>query len=202
MKKLILKEFRCVNDTDEWGGSDSPYFITFVGDITRPAADNSRIQVTARGEWHDEVEEGELFVVDEVIDTGSFSLNPAQTVVLVALIEENEGFDITRLDGAKLKKIQGPLSNKLFALKKNGANKIDGGAYGNFIDLRDMFEKNLKNVLAESSRGDEDDLLGIRPTVFQPNLSIHPWLTGQTGNQPLMYFLGDGGNYKVRYIVE
>lgn len=192
MAKLILKEFRCVNqafDMDDMEGvikGNSPYFITFVGDITK-SVDNATIKLSRRGEWHNEVNHGELFVPNETI-TGDFSLNPAHTVVLVALIEEDGNVDVTLNE---LENIRNTLSLKLLDFKASGSIKVTQGI---FQALKAIFDTKVRNSLASS--GAADDLLGIRPKNAE-----HPWLNGQTSSQPLMHFVGLGGHYRVRYTI-
>lgn len=84
---LYLKEFRCVEETDELG-NDSPYFVVFVGNKAgQPSSDVVRVRDPA---WDGAAHSGKLFQpnmwVHNQVDTNS--------VVLVALLEEDYAPDI------------------------------------------------------------------------------------------------------------
>lgn len=49
MATLVLKEMRCVVDTGE-SGSDSPYFIVFVG--YRTNTPKCSVKVVREAQWH------------------------------------------------------------------------------------------------------------------------------------------------------
>jgi hypothetical protein len=181
MAKLVLKEFRCVEDTTEVG-SESPYFITFVGDL---ATLKTSIKLTRQGSWHNQVDIGELWPVNETVADG-ISLNPNQTVVLVALVEEDEGLDVSNFELVNV--IKTITAAKLTSLKNAGVNQLTPTVKG---WIRDSFRTAVYLALSSSS-GANDDLLGTR------NL----WLTGQLGAQPLLHIYAGGGYYRVRYVAE
>lgn len=85
---LYLKEFRCVEETDELG-NDSPYFVVFVGNNSgQPSSDVVRVRDPA---WDGAAKSGKLFQpnmwVHNQVDTNS--------IVVVALVEEDYDPDIT-----------------------------------------------------------------------------------------------------------
>ena len=93
---LYLKEFRCVEETDEVG-NDSPYFVVFVGNKSgQPFSDVVRVRDP---DWDGAASTGKLFQpnlwVHNQVDTNS--------IVLVALIEEDYDADINASKIATLK---------------------------------------------------------------------------------------------------
>jgi hypothetical protein len=84
---LVMHKFHCVEETDEVG-SDSPYFLIFHGKASNPGA--CGVVKIRRESWDGEIDSGDTRVPNAVvasgIDTGS--------VVLVAMIEEDDGCDI------------------------------------------------------------------------------------------------------------
>lgn len=84
---LYLKEFRCVEETDE-GGNDSPYFVVFVAN--KGGQIFSDVVRVRDPDWDGAAYSGKLFQpnlwVHNHVDTNS--------IVLVALIEEDFDPDI------------------------------------------------------------------------------------------------------------
>lgn len=178
MATLVLKEFRCVEDTTEVG-AESPYFITFVGDI---GTGETAIRLTRQGNWHNEVDQGEKWTVNEVVADG-FGMVPSKTIVLVALVEEDEGLDI---NGVELTTIKAALATQLNSFKNSGSTQFTAA-------IRSAMRQNFRNQLAvalASASGDDDDLMGTRILA----------LKAQPGLQPLLNFFQGGGHYRVRYV--
>jgi hypothetical protein len=178
MAKLMLKEFRCVEDTDE-SGSESPYFLVFIGDLVTGKTDVKRIK---QGNWDDEVDKGELWVINApvpFVHNFSFKTNP--TLILVALIEEDVDVDISN---AEVNSFFKPLLDDVFQnFKNSGATKVTSGissgvasAFSNLIGLK------LGN----------DDNMGVK--------RLKP--TGQTGLQPILNYFADTGHYRVRFEIQ
>lgn len=180
MAKLVLKEFTCVVDTDELG-SESPYFITLVGDV---AKGDAKVKITRQGNWHNEVDKGEKWIVNETVDSG-FSPNSNQTLVLVAMVEEDEGLDVS---GSERAFIESKLNDQLNDLKSAGVNQITGS-------IRDAISNNFVNRVSaalSSAAGANDDLLGIKRLQ----------LNGAPGAQPPLKFTGGNGDYRVKFAIE
>ena len=177
MSKLILKRFQCLVETDEIG-ADSPYFLTFVGDITTGA---TSIKMTRQGNWHNEVDQGEVWTVNETVSQG-FGYVPNKTVVLCGLVEEDEGIDIT---SAEVGAIEGAVKSALNQFRATGSTTVT-------TKVRKDLATAMRSAIALhllSSSGASDDLVGVKALV----------LNGKTGEQSVVPISGDGGLYKVRY---
>ena len=184
MGKLTLKEFRCVVDTDEMG-DESPYFITWVGDLR---IHECRLKFSRKAFWENKVSPGPWWPVnDVVVDHEDFDLSPLRTIALAAMVEEDEGTDLT---GAEAQAINTRMLDVLRNHIQNGAQVQDP----NFIStMRNTLRGEILNKLS-SSVGADDDLMeedgsrAVRRIV----------LTG-TGTLDLMTFKGGNGEYQVRY---
>jgi len=90
MANLILRRFKCVEDTSEVGG-ESPYFITWVGDVRQGM---STLKLTRKTYWDNNVSKGPgAWPVDDVVSTG-LSLKVSDTLALAMMIEKDEGIDV------------------------------------------------------------------------------------------------------------
>ncbi len=178
MSKLILKEFRCVEDTDE-SGSESPYFLVFIGDLETGKTDVKRIK---QGNWDDEVDKGELWVINAPVPFAhnfSFKTNP--TLILVALIEEDVDVDISETEVNNFFKPL--LDNSFQSFKKSGSSIVTNG-------------------ISSSVAGDFNLLLGLK-LGNDDNMGVKRLKpTGQAGNQPLLNYFADTGHYRVRFVIE
>lgn len=95
MGKLILADFKCVEETNEIG-SDSPYFVFFVGKGSNPGA--AKLVTVRQLEWDEDVDEGNVFHPNAVV-----ARVDDDTLILCALMEEDFNTDITTGGGAFLK---------------------------------------------------------------------------------------------------
>jgi hypothetical protein len=177
MSQLILKRFQCAIDTNELG-SESPYFVTFVGDIGTGA---TTTMMTRQGNWHNEVDKGEIWTVNHTVASG-FALVPSKTLVLSAMVEEDEGLDVN--------------SDEMKDVAKIMHNFFQGFLGGVAItgSIRTAMVARLKTLLQGkllSASGAADDLMGVKALT----------LNGQAGDQSLVSFSGDDGLYRVRYAV-
>lgn len=176
MAQLILKEFRCVDDTNE-SGAESPYFIVFVGDLTTR---NSDVVQVRQGNWHNEVDKGELWVVNAPVLSG-FSFKADPTIVLVALIEEDENVDINK---AEVSAIVKPIMRSQFkSITDSGTTTVTSAIAGS---LRSAFNNTLSIFLSN------DDNMGV----------LRLKVNGKTGPQPLLNYFADSGHYRVRFEIE
>jgi hypothetical protein len=172
MAKLTLKEFRCLEETDEIG-SDSPYFLVFVGDATLGNA-QSDVKRIRRGEWDDNVDTGELFQPNATVTDG-FKLD----FVLVAMMEEDWDPDI---GGQTLTQVRNWMHAAFDGLA-SATGFVDSNIAG---IVREEFEKVIKLKCSN------DEYLGVK------RLS----LSAQNGLLPLLNFQGDGGRYRVRFALQ
>ena len=177
MSKLILKRFQCVTETDEVG-ADSPYFLTFVGDIT---TGKTALKLTRQGNWHNEVDQGEIWQVNATVADG-FDFKPAKTLVLCAMVEEDEGLDIS---SAEVEQMQAALAQRLNQYRATGANVIKPIITNGMAQMM----RSLVLMSTITSAGANDDLVGVKALT----------LNGNSGEQALVSLVGDGGHYRVRY---
>lgn len=186
MAKLILKRFHCAAGTSEIG-SESPYFLTYVGDLS---LGTGRLKMTRQGNWHNEVDQGEIWTVNHTVSDG-FSLEPSKTVAISAMVEEDDGPDITSdemhdniglFDG-----IEKALNKKLKGYKDSGSTIVNDTLRNGMVLT---FRHSLLLALASES-GAADDLMGMPKAL---KLQGHP---GELTK--LATFTGDGGVYHVRY---
>lgn len=176
MAKLILKEFRCVEDTDE-SGAESPYFLVFVGDLE---TGKTELKMIRQGNWHNEVDKGELWTVNATVVSG-FNFNPNPTLILVALIEEDENLDISNFERDNI--IKPLLAAKFKSFKDSGATIVTSGISSG---VKSTFNAALGLTLAN------DDNMGV--IRLKPN--------GHSGDQPLLNYFADTGHYRVRFIID
>ena len=176
MAKLVLKEFRCVEDTDE-SGAESPYFLVYIAALDK---NETVLKMIRQGNWHNEVDKGELWTVNATVSNG-FNFNPNTTLVLSALIEEDDNVDVSNFEKDNI--IKPLLDARLRDVKKSGANIITDGIASGFINT---FNSGL--VLSLSN----DDKMGVKRLKT----------TGTTGNQPLLNYFADTGHYRVRFTIQ
>ena len=172
MANLVLKAFRCLLETDEIG-DDSPYFVIFIGHAGSPKfSDVKRIRDP---QWDNNVSSGKL--VDN-INAAVGSNVDSNTLVLVALLEEDNNPDIA---GATLTNV------------KNWMNSVYNAFWANGSATVTQLEASLKPEFSNAIYANlaNDDVVAIA------RLKI----TTLSGNIPLLYLTGDGGQYRVRFVM-
>jgi len=87
--KLVLKEFRCLSQDDNFGG-DSPYFIVFKGRTGQPA----EIDRLRKKSWEGNITSGK-FVSANVT---AFSNISSGDYVLAHVVEQDDGLDLEGSD--------------------------------------------------------------------------------------------------------
>lgn len=176
MANLILKRFKCNVDTNE-SGADSPYFLTFVGDL---GTGKATVKRTAQGNWHDEVDQGETWTVNETVASG-FDLSPGDTLVLSIMIEEDTGYDVTASEA------HGSIRNTM----KNAVNDLKGSPLNDTVigALTTTFRNAVKGALLSHVGADDDLMPKVRRVKLKPG----------AGELDPVSFIGGGGNYSVRY---
>jgi hypothetical protein len=184
MANLVLKRFQCVEDTSEVGG-ESPYFITWVGDI---ATSQSTLRLTRKTYWDNNVDKGPgAWPVDDVVSTG-LTLKPSNTLALAVMIEKDEGIDIV---ANEIDTIRGKMAAVLEVHRQAGFTAGDA----NFIStMRNTLEGHVKHAL-QSSAGADDDLM--QEDDYRAARRIA--LTGKAEELAIVTFKGGGGQYNVRY---
>ena len=176
MSKLILKRFACVVETDEIG-ADSPYFLTFVGDI---ASGKTSIKLTRQGNWHNEVDQGETWIVNEQVADG-FDFVASKTVVLCGMVEEDEGIDISPEEVGAIKFV---LNQRLNQFRATGSTTVTSLIRSNMVN---RMLGAISGMLGGA--GASDDLVAVKALALNGNL----------GEQSIVTLIGDGGRYRVRY---
>ena len=171
MAKLILKEFRCVEESDE-NDSDSPYFVVFVG---KPGSSpTSDVKMIRREAWDNDTDAGELKVANITVADSVGS----NSVVLAALMEEDVDANVT---GANLMMVKTWMQAVFTAFNASGtATAADIAS-----KIRPEFAKALN-----ATRGN-DEMLGIRRVT----------IPAAPGNVGLLNYSGDGSDYRVRFTV-
>lgn len=182
MANLVLKRFQCVEDTSEIGG-ESPYFITWVGDVRDGT---STLRLTRKTYWDNNVSKGPgAWPVDDVVSTG-LSLKPSATLALAMMIEKDGGIDV--------------LASEIDAIRSTMATVLRN--HEGFMADDPNFTSTMRNTLKskiqqalQSSAGDDDDLMEEDNHSAVRTIK----LTGQAGELAIVTFKGGGGQYNVRY---
>jgi len=172
MTNLVLQDFTCIEETDE-AGWDSPYFVIFVGHPGSSAL--SDVRTVRKESWDNNIGSGSVRIPNLTVASGVNS----NTLVLVALIEEDVNPDIT---GSSLAHVQRWM-NAVF-----GAFGQIGGISLNQLELLvgPEFERALNANIAN------DDIV-----------AVHRLGIGKaSGVLPQMHFWGAGGHYAVRFRME
>lgn len=171
MARLHLKEFRCVEETDE-AGDDSPYFLIFIGNSGSPKF--SVVELVRRPEWDDAVSKGQLKQPDALVN--SF-VGAGKSVVIVALMEEDGSTDFA---GATLQSLRSRMFSAYQDIwSKRAGNQIQGDAGL----LRAEF------IAALQALKGNDDRVGVEILNVNTN----------AGFLPLLNINGQGGRYSVRF---
>lgn len=173
MATLRLKEFRCVEESDEVG-SDSPYFVVFVGDPSEPGS-AAKLVVVRRESWDNETDSGELKSPNAVVskDVGVGDL------LLCALMEEDDNRDIA---GDAFDRVESWMRTVFDAYRASGSASAKQMAE----HLKPEFRRALNNARYN------DEILGV----------VHVPVSTANGPLPLRNFYGDGGHYRVRFVTQ
>lgn len=170
MATLLLKEFRCLEESDEVD-DDSPYFLVFEGNPARPASE-ADLAVVRREAWDNTISSGDFRSVNQVItkDVGTNHL------VLCALMEEDNDRDIA---GDAFRQVRDWMRTMFDAFRASGSASANSLA----TNLKPEFRRALNNARTN------DEIIDI----------VHVPVTTTDGLLPLRYLYGDGGRYKVRF---
>lgn len=150
MAQLILKKFRCNEETDEVD-SDSPYFAVFVGE---PSTKKSEVHYVRREAWDNDTDTGETKVANITVD-GSVSEN---AVILAALLEEDDDPDVTGPAMTMVRTNMQVIFNA-FAVQGASAEQIAQ-------NVRPEFRKALERAIAN------DELLGVKRVSATPGTKV------------------------------
>ncbi len=185
MAKLTLLRFQCAEDTSEIGG-ESPYFITWVGNLDNP--DASTIKLTALPYWNNNVDKGPgAWPVNEVVC--NTLPPPSRALALAVMIEKDEGRDITSGERDDIKQ---KMIDALDTWVRAGV--LDSSDATLVSTMKNTFEANVRTRL-QSASGADDDLMEEDNWRAARRIS----LTSQPQELPIVTFKGGTGIYHVRY---
>jgi hypothetical protein len=189
MAQLVLKRFQCVEDTNESGG-ESPYFITWVGNLNDPGA--STLTLTAQAYWNNNVDKGPgSWPVNDVV-CAALPTPPSKALALAVMVEKDEGRDIVT---AEMQSMKQNLQNALQTWVNSGVFDSNGNA--NFVNtMKNTFEAQVRTRL-QSSVGADDDLMEEDNWRAARRIT----LTSQPQELAIVTFKGGDGQYNVRYAV-
>ncbi len=115
MGTLKLTDFQCVEETNEIG-SDSPYFVFFIGKSRDP--DAAKLMTIRQPQWDEQVDQGNVFHPNATVDSVDDN-----TLVLCALMEEDLNTDITIGTGA-FRRIRDQMRAMLAAQVATGSTDV------------------------------------------------------------------------------
>lgn len=172
MSKLILSDFKCVQETNEIG-SDSPYFVFFVGKPRDPTA--ADIVTIRQPEWNEAVDEGNVFHPNAPV-----ARVDDDTLVLCALMEEDLNTDITTGTGA-YRQVRDHMRTLFIAYAAGGAIPIAQLAQQLIPEFRKELDAHRTN----------DDLVDIIHVPTDIDLEQHGAFAMD----------GGGGSYLVWFVI-
>jgi len=170
MPTLILEEFHCIVETDE-AGWDSPYFIVFVGQRTGniPTCD---VYTIRQDSWDNDIGSGDSrkvnFTIPTEVDT--------DTLVFVALMEEDDNADITGRDLANVRDWMKAMFQAFGSVNGLPFNQLGSKMY-----------KEFNNAIAANIT--DDDCVAVQRVIIPDSL----------GPIRAVNFWGVGGRYWVRF---
>jgi len=169
MTDLILEKFQCIEETNEVG-SDSPYFVIFVGHSTSGKSELVFIREEA---WDNESDTGDLPVK---VNKKVASNVGGSTLVLVALLEEDVNPDLVGGDFDKVKHWVQEAFNSVRASGSATTSKLATQVAPEFVKA---INANIGN----------DELLGVKylETANTPQ------------SLPPLTIKGDGGEYSIKF---
>lgn len=139
MAKLILKKFRCIEQTETL--PDSPYFAVFVGE---PSTKQSEVHRVRREAWDNAITAGPAKVANVTVDS---TVSP-DAVILAALLEEDDNVD---LSGATITRLRTEMQTLFSAFATNGSSPAQIAGR-----MMPEFRRALNTALGN------DDLIGIK----------------------------------------
>ncbi len=154
MATLTLTDFKCIEETNEIG-SDSPYFVFFIGKGSDPAA--AKLVRIRQSQWDNEVEEGNVFHPNATVASVD-----GNTLVLCALMEEDDNADIATGNGA-FQKIRAHMRTLLAAHAASGSTPVAQLA-------KKLIPEFKKSIDAHTTN---DDLIGVIHVPANIDLQQH-----------------------------
>lgn len=175
MANLKFQKFTCVTETDE-AGSDSPYFLLFIGNIdpkTKQAT--STVKMVREDKWDNNIDSGD----SRDISTGNQTIATnvdSNTLVLVAVLEEDVDPDMAGINLLNVQ-IKAQASFAFFVATQN--LKLPQLATKMKAEFIDIINRNLVN----------DDMVNVARLT----------IPSKVGSIPTVHFFGDGGHYTTEF---
>lgn len=195
MPTLTFKRFRCNVDTSEIG-SESPYFLTWVGNVV---TNTSALKYTRKAFWENKVDPGPWWPVNDTV-ASNFDLSPEHSLALTIMIEEDEGQDLNLSEatdntpGNAIKSVRETMAGLLNTHFLNHSNIQASNVVHNF---RLTFDQAVKKFLANAS-GADDDLMAIEGGIAAKVIQIQ----STPATLPLVTYRDDGdGRYTAEFAV-
>ena len=176
--KLTFQHFICEEGTSEIG-DESPYFLTWVGVPENPS-----------GVW----------LVNEVV-ANDFDLSPSKALALALMIEEDEGFDLSKNEATKLdssdslNSVREKMAQLLTTHFQNSSNIQDGNVVRNF---QLTFASAVRGFLQHPVGGDDD----LMEDPDSGKLAARKIDLAASNKLPEVIFRGGGGRYRARFKIE
>ena len=173
MGKLILTDFQCVAETNEIG-SDSPYFIFFIGKGRDPGA--AKLVTIRQPQWNERVNAGNALHPNAVVGNVD-----DDTLILCALMEEDLRTDITTGTGA-FRKVRDHMRASLTAHAANAS-----------LPMAELAEQLIPEFGREiDAHRTNDDLVDV----------IHVPAGTDLAQQSPFLMQGHGGRYLVWFAIQ
>lgn len=197
--KLTFQHFICEKGTSEQG-DESPYFLTWVGNVV----DNIQtLHYTQQAVWNDNVPENPngRWLVNEVV-VNNFDLNPARALALTLMIEEDEGFDLTKVEARRVDSSDSITSVREKMLQLLNTHFVQHSNIQDNLIIRNFqltFASAVRGFL-ENPEGDQDELMEDTDSGILAARKID---LAAPNKLPEVVFRDDsGGRYRARFKLE
>lgn len=192
--KLTFQHFICEEGTGEIG-DESPYFLTWVGNVV----DNvSTLRYTRQAVWNDNVPENPsgIWLVNEVV-ANNFDLSPSKTLALALMIEEDEGFDLSKNEATKVDS-----SDSLTSVREKMAQLLTTHFQQSSTIQDSNVIRNFQLTFASAVRGFLQNPVGAQDDLMEEpdsgKLAARKINLAAPNKLPEVVFRG-GGRYRARF---
>jgi hypothetical protein len=193
--KLTFQHFICEEGTSEQG-DESPYFLTWVGNVVNNV---STVHYTRQAVWNDNVPENPsgIWLVNEVV-VNNFDLSPSKTLALALMIEEDEGFDLSKVEARRVDS-----SDSLTSVREKMAQLLNTH-FGQSSNIQDSnVIRNFQLTFASAVRGFLDNPVGGQDDLMEDTdsgiLAARKINLAAPNKLPEVVFRGGGGRYRARF---
>jgi hypothetical protein len=194
--KLTFQHFICEEGTSEQG-DESPYFLTWVGNVVNNV---STVHYTRQAVWNDNVPENPsgIWLVNEVV-VNNFDLSPARTLALALMIEEDEGFDLSKVEARRVDS-----SDSLTSVREKMAQLLNTH-FAQSSNIQDSnVIRNFQLTFASAVRGFLDNPVGGQDDLMEDTdsgtLAARKINLAAPNKLPEVIFRdSSGGRYRARF---